>query len=457
MADVTPVVVAVGLETEGTGEADRQRTLEGLEAAVRFAVRRGTLARVEMMGEGAGGGPDLPVLTLPPGSYPAPSMLAALLDALPGDGAGAVEARRIPWGGTDPGCRLTRPPAAGTGTPAPAAVVFCDHRPDTALPLAGAAAGETSPFLSVVMRTQGLRRATLEEALTCLAAQTVDDFEVLLAVHSDEPDALAGVHDLVAGFTDGFRKRIDVQPVTGGGRVHPLNAGLDRAGGRYVAFLDDDDVVTGDWVATFLAGSVAAPGAVVRASSVNQRIERADPSTGAPYREIGTPEPVFAARFDLLEHLRDNSTPIFSFAVPRAVVGDERFCEDLPVLEDWDFFMRMALAAGVHDTGRVTGVYHWWVSGESTLDQTGSEAWREARRQVLARLDSACLRLPPGSAVRLAALMDELAAGHEELEVARRHAADADRELDAMRRSRSWRAATLLRRLSTGVRRRPHP
>ena len=38
--------------------------------------------------------------------------------------------------------------------------------------------------MTVLMRTQGTRPATLQEALLSLAAQTVQDFEVLLLAHN---------------------------------------------------------------------------------------------------------------------------------------------------------------------------------------------------------------------------------------------------------------------------------
>lgn len=444
MESVAPVV-QVRLEPAGTTGAAHRRTLEALEATARFASHTGALDRLDF--EGRGDDPNDLVLTLPVGGYPAPSMLAELLGAISNLQAEAVEARQIPFSGSAGFCRLTRGGGTSSSLPVPSAVVFRDGRPEPEAVLPTSGGPLSTPFLGVVMRTQGRRLANLEEALTCLAAQTVDDFEVHLAFHHKDPGMMVPVHDLVARFPETFQKRIDLFSVVGGGRARPLNAGLDRVRARYVAFLDDDDLVTADWVEAFLTGAREAPGAVVRSSSVNQRIARPDTDNRAPYVEVGPPEPVFAARFDLLEHLRDNSTPIFSFAVPRALVGEVRFCEELPVLEDWDFLLHMALAGGVHDTGRVTGVYHWWLSGESALDQTGARGWQEARRQVLERLDEAPLVLPGGNAGRLVAMMDDLAAVTGQLEVCRVAQEEARGEIDAMRRTLAWRAITRFRRL----------
>jgi SAM-dependent methyltransferase len=241
------------------------------------------------------------------------------------------------------------------------------------------------PFLSVLMRTQGLRPRMLEEALTCLSAQTVDNFEICLAVHGADK-AVRAVWALVARFAPNFAARITIVPVVGGGRARPLNAALEQAKGQLVACLDDDDLVTADWVEVFVAGSRMAPGSVVRCVCLNQPIEATTPPERASYRTLGPPRPVFARRFELGAHLEDNSTPIMSFAVPRGLIGEERFREDLPVLEDWDFLMRMVLAGGVHDTDQATSLYHWWVDGGASLDQVGAEVWANARMRVRSSL-----------------------------------------------------------------------
>ena len=56
------------------------------------------------------------------------------------------------------------------------------------------------PFLSVITRTQGTRGRCLEDVLTCLAAQTDRDFELLLMRHRAAPEAVEETRRVLAEF-----------------------------------------------------------------------------------------------------------------------------------------------------------------------------------------------------------------------------------------------------------------
>jgi glycosyltransferase involved in cell wall biosynthesis len=396
------------------------------------------------------------VLEIAQDMYAAPTMLTELVRALQEKAAAAAEPRVIPHSSEQGHCRLVRP-GGGPAVRADSALAFRDMRFDVEGRAIAAPEGPVwqrspdSPFLTVVVRTQGRRAANLEEALTCLAAQTIDDFEVQLAVHDPSPAVLARVVDEVGRFAGSFVDRVNVFAVEGGGRARPLNAAIDRATGDYVAFLDDDDLVTADWVEAFAEAALAAPGKVARGVALNQPIAR----TTDGYEVVGPLARLFPVSFDLVEHLHENATPIFSYAVPRRFLNESgtRFCEDLPVLEDWDFLLRVALGCGVHDTGRATGIYHRWVSGESALQTVPEEAWQDARRHVLERLDGSGITLPPGTASRLAALVGDLRQARDEIGSFQQTVAACRREVDAMRRSRSWRMTAPVRWLSGRLRR----
>ncbi|MDQ2650461.1 MAG: class I SAM-dependent methyltransferase, partial [Actinomycetota bacterium] len=92
-----------------------------------------------------------------------------------------------------------------------------------------AADAPTKPrFLTVVMRTQLRRPDNLREALTCLAAQIDDDFDVSLMVHHQDPTVAEQATAIVNEFHETFAGRVSVIPVLSGGRSRPLNEALDR-------------------------------------------------------------------------------------------------------------------------------------------------------------------------------------------------------------------------------------
>jgi SAM-dependent methyltransferase len=293
---------------------------------------------------------------------------------------------------------------------------------------------ETSPpltstsRLTVVMRTQGKRPTHLRDALTCLAAQTVDDFEVLLMLHSGRAEvAVPCVTKLVAEFDPSFSARVRVIHVAGGGRARPLNAALDRVSSDYVAFLDDDDLVTADWVEAFL--DAAGDGVIVRSVATVRQVSPPEKTHCAPYLVHSPLEFRYELEFDRVHHLWGNETPICTFAVPRTLIEafGLRFDEHLTVLEDWDFLMRCVAFTEVRDTRRVTSIYQMWRGGESSASMHELALWQATQRVLQGRRNTQPVVLPAGSVDRLVKMSEQLA----ELEATRTALASARTEANA--------------------------
>lgn len=267
-------------------------------------------------------------------------------------------------------------------------------------PALGAGPGDP-PSFTVIVRTQGRRPRSLAEALASIAAQRDAAFDVVVVVHADESVATT-VRALVETLPDGDRPaRLTVVGVAGGGRSTPLNAGLDHVTGTHFCFLDDDDLARPGWLSGFAAAATDAPGAIVRAVTLVQ----AWTTDGGdePARATGPIERPFPDRFDLLAHMSLNLTPICALAFPRAAIDPLglRFSDDLPVLEDWDFLMRAAMALGVVSIPDETTLYRRLDAGNADAAETVA-TWERAHAMVLDRLDARPVVLPAGDARRLA-------------------------------------------------------
>ncbi len=291
-----------------------------------------------------------------------------------------------------------------------------------------------APFLSVLTRSDGTRPSLLAEALTCLAAQSFDDLEVIVLVPGDAPGALASSRAVVGSFEESFASRVRVEQVQGGNRATLLNAGLATARGRYVAFLDDDDIVTVDWAKRFAEGTDRAPGKLVCSVCFARHVRGRAPeeeAMGASPVTLTKPLREFGERFDAISSLAMDTTPVSSFALPRSLVTElhVRFDEQLAVCAEWDFLVRAASVVGVEDTGHVTSIQLRWDDAGTEAEAVPPDVPEAEYLRMFAGLDASPLLLPPGSASQLACL-----AGNDGLATAREaHQAELDRALAEVR------------------------
>jgi SAM-dependent methyltransferase len=313
------------------------------------------------------------------------------------------------------------------------------------------------PFLTVVVRTQGRRLGTLRDALLCLAAQTSDDFEVVVTVHRATPDERAAVDDVLAELPSAVLDRTRPLVVEAGGRARPLNDAVLAANGRYLAVLDDDDLVFAHWVETFAALATTAPGNVLRAVCVEQQIEPAEWSGGGDgVRTTTGLLASYPSHFDLMAHIGRNHTPFMSYAFPMSLFRDLglRFDESLDICEDWDLELRAALLVGVASTPEVTAVYRRWVGGSSSASLHDEDQWRRTESAILARIDAVPHVFPAGTitAIREATLHGQHRAEQEILALVERNR-ELEEQARGMEQSTSWRVTAPLRKVMN--RRRP--
>lgn len=266
------------------------------------------------------------------------------------------------------------------------------------------------PFLTVLLRTQGVRIEPLRDALLCLAAQTDRDFEVVVVGHDIAPDQTALVKSIVDGYADLLPSHPQFLQVNGGTRARPLNTGFDRARGDYIAVFDDDDLVFANWVEEFHQTAQEFPGQLLRAQTATQQITAEVWHSGEHgYRTLSWPLAEYAPKFDQLDHLAANRSPFMSIAFPRRLFTDLGVQADemLDVCEDWDLILQGSFLLGVADVPALTAIYHRWKTGASSYTRHSETTWRASERRVLDKLDSSVLLLAPGQIHRIRSMLGD--------------------------------------------------
>ncbi len=267
---------------------------------------------------------------------------------------------------------------------------------------------QARPFLTILIRTAAHRPHTLREALLCLHGQTDRDMEVLVICNRLTQDGLALVESVIEDQSDSIRTICRIVWVDDGSREHPLNVGIARAHGCYVAILDDDDLPFAHWVETFRLLHRQAPGRILRAACARQKVRNVTVQGHVGLRGEGAPICISPAEFDMIEQLRANPTPLVTLAFPRAALSDLglQFDKTLQTNGDWDFLMRAAQLLGVVSSTEVTSICRRWAPDGDSRSSREQEQWNRESQVILARLDELPLLLPPGSASRLRRLLE---------------------------------------------------
>ncbi len=279
------------------------------------------------------------------------------------------------------------------------------------------------PKISVIVRTRD-RPALLQQALSSLAGGAYRRAEVVVVNDGGTSPEIAADYPLPLVRVDLDENR---------GRAAAANAGLEVAGGDWIAFLDDDDLASPEHLAT-LAGLTAAAGARVVYTDAAVGIYEPDPGCG--WREVERRLP-YSRDFDPDLLLFDNYIPFNTLLIERGVLTEAGPLDtDLPFFEDWELLIRLAALTPFHHLPRVTAEYRHFRGGGHVLGERPAEHgdFLAMKARVIDRHRE---RQTPEVLARVVDRLRGEAVAHGEAAEARR------RDLEALRRAFAGERAAL--------------
>ena len=236
-------------------------------------------------------------------------------------------------------------------------------------------------LVSVIIPTYN-RPAMLREALSSVIQQTYKHFEIIVV-----NDAGEDVEGIVAEFNSAGNVRYFKLPENRG-MAAARNKGVEAARGKYIALLDDDDLFYPNHLQTALA-HLDDKTPVVYTDAMRATYRHAD---GA-YQLAGKKVP-YSIDFDQDRLYIGNISPVncFVFAKDSALQAG-LFDETYPVLEDWEFFIRLARQCPFKHIARVTTQVNWRTDGTSVTSARGRE-FKTYRDKIYTRYRREIDRIP---------------------------------------------------------------
>jgi len=221
------------------------------------------------------------------------------------------------------------------------------------------------PLISVITPTYN-RPDFLARALLTLTDQTCRDFEVVVV-----NDAGVGLEPVLARVAE----KLEITYVRHGknrDRAAARNTGLAVARGRFIAYLDDDDLYRADHLEALVTPLLSGDHHV-SCSDSTLMLEMRTQAGYQPVKVLKTR----STPFDRERLLVANYIPILSIMHSRTCLDEVgRFDESLRTHEDWDFFIRLSRRYEFFHVPKITADVSYREDGSSTTSADGDDFGR---------------------------------------------------------------------------------
>ncbi len=234
-----------------------------------------------------------------------------------------------------------------------------------------------SPLVSIIVRTKD-RPKLLKKSLQSISAQTYRPIEIVLVNDGGcelDIEELKGIlGDISLNYIRFEKNR---------GRAGAGNAGLENAKGKYIGFLDDDDELFPEHVAT-LVSFLEQSDYKVAYTDAEILYREFDPEK-KKIKDVSKTV-LFSKYFSYEELLVGNYIPFMCLLFSKEVFSalDASLDENFNLYEDWDLLIRIGHKYPFYHIKQVTALYNQW-SRELQINQADSEIMKSMHLKVISK------------------------------------------------------------------------
>lgn len=239
---------------------------------------------------------------------------------------------------------------------------------------------ESGDLVSVIIPTYN-RVEKVGEAIESALNQTYKNIEVIVV--NDEGEDIT---DVIKEFDDSRLKLITHKKNKG--LAGTRNTGIKNANGKYIALLDDDDIFYPNHIQ--VAVSHLQNGARVVYTNAERHSFIQD---GENYKFIGKTVP-YSIDYDQNKLLIGNIAPVNCFVFEKELAETVGyFDESLPVLEDWEFWLRLSERTDFKHIKKNTVVVNWFDDG-TTMTSSKQQDFANTRELIYERYKQEIDKIP---------------------------------------------------------------
>jgi glycosyltransferase involved in cell wall biosynthesis len=209
--------------------------------------------------------------------------------------------------------------------------------------------------------------------LLCQAIESVKNnnyrpIEIIIVAQTMDTNFIKRIQNLVDTYKDkNFQLKLFVNPTNEDQRAKNLNIGINQAKGKYLGFLDDDDIFYPDHLETLISALKANANKYTWAYT-DVLVPLCELNDFNGVKIISSDCPYKKEQFFLDAFFQNNFIPIHSYILDREKINSEllQFDETLKVTEDYAFLLKIAALYPPLYISKITCEYRFWTNGSNT-------------------------------------------------------------------------------------------